>query len=213
MSMNTSTDLTSAEHILDVGEEQLARTYGKAFLSATESLDQAGLVEELGSLVTDVLDKFKEFDVHLTTDFLSHDERVELIDKVLGSRASAPVVNLLKTLSQNHRNGATRAVVKMIRKLHGEMHGRHEVRVYVPQPLSSELQSNLQQALRNKLGIDSDFFFHTKPDLIGGIVVQVGDTVFDGSVRTTLEKTRQQMVMKAIDAIESRPDKFVNENQ
>lgn len=213
MSMNTSTDQTSAEHILDVGEEQLARTYGKAFLSATESLDQAGLVEELGSLVTDVLDKFKDFDVHLTTDFLSHDERVELIDKVLGSRASAPVVNLLKTLSQNHRNGATRAVVKMIRKLHGEMHGRHEVRVFVPQPLSSELQSNLQQALRNKLGIDSDFFFHTKPDLIGGIVVQVGDTVFDGSVRTTLEKTRQQMVMKAIDAIESRPDKFVNENQ
>jgi len=213
MSMNNSTDLTSADHVLDVGQEQLARTYGKAFLSATESLDQASLVQELESLVSDVLNKFKDFDFHLTSDFLSHDERVDLIDKVLGTRASGPVVNLLKTLSQNHRNGATRAVIKMIRKLHGESKGRHEVRVYVPQPLSSELQNNLQQALQSKLGIESDFFFHTKPELIGGIVVQVGDTVFDGSVRTTLEKTRQQMVMKAIDAIESRPDKFVNENQ
>lgn len=211
MSNNNSTDAASADHVLDVSREQLARTYAKAFLSATESMEQDSLVQELESLVSDVLDKFKDFDLHLTSDFLSHDERIDLIDNVLGKQASAPVVNLLKTLSQRHRNGAIRAVVKMIRKLHGESRGRYEVRVYVPQPLTSELQDNLRQALQGKLGMESDFFFHIKPELIGGMVVQVGDTVFDGSVRTTLERTRQQMVIKAIDAIESRPEKFVNE--
>ncbi len=206
-----STDLTSAEAIVDVSQEQMARTYAKAFLSATESLDQAGLVEELDSLVSDVLNKFSDFNSHLTSSFLSHEERVDLIDAVLGNRASGSVVNLLKVLSQNHRQGMLRLVVQTIHKMHGEMHGRHEVRVYVPQQLSGELRQGLQQALQSRLGVEADFHFHIKPELIGGMVVQVGDTVFDGSVRTTLERARQQMVMSAIDAIESRPDKFIIE--
>jgi F-type H+-transporting ATPase subunit delta len=211
MQSPNSTNLTSAEAIIDVGKEQLARTYAKAFLAATESLDQAGLVEELDSLVADVLDKFPDFNFHLTSDFLSHDERVELIDVVLGGRASAPVVNLLKVLSQNHRLGMLMLLVRTIHKLYGEMNGRHEVRVYVPEVLSADLQQGLRQALQTRLGVEADFHFHIKPELIGGMVVQVGDTVFDGSVRTTLERARQQMVMRAIDAIESRPDKFIIE--
>jgi F-type H+-transporting ATPase subunit delta len=57
--------------------------------------------------------------------------------------------------------------------------------------------------------VNAEFHFHVKPELIGGMVVQVGDTVFDGSVRTTLERARRQMVESAVAAIESRPDKFM----
>lgn len=209
MHPNTSTNMTSAETVLDVDQEQLARTYAKAFLAATESMDQDDLVEELQSLVVDVLDKFPDFDFNLTSNFLSHEEREELIDKVLGSRASATVVNLLKTLSRNGRPGMVRPIVRTVRKLYGERQGRHEVRVYAPQELSGDLLAGLQQALQTRLGVTADFHFHVKPELIGGMVVQVGDTVFDGSVRSTLERARQKMVMQAIEAIETRPETFI----
>ncbi|MCO6048149.1 ATP synthase F1 subunit delta [Aeoliella sp. ICT_H6.2] len=208
MQPHTSTELTSAETVFDVDQEQLARTYAKAFLAATESMDQEGLLEELHSLVVDVLEKFPDFNFNLTSNFLSHEEREDLIDAVLGSRASAPVVNLLKILSRNGRPSMLRPVIRTIRKLHGEKLGRHEVRVYVPHELSSDLQEGLQQALQSRLGVTADFHFHLKPELIGGMVVQVGDTVFDGSVRMTLERARQKMVMQAIEAIETRPDSF-----
>ena len=203
-----STYIDSAEAIVDVGEEQLARTYAKAFLSATESMDHAALVEELDSLVVDVLNKFPQFNFHLTSDFLSHDERVKLIDGVLGGRASAPVVNLLKVLSQNHRNGSTMSVLRAIHKLYGESIGRHEVRVYVPQPLSSQQQADLRNALQSRFNVEAEFHFHIDPSLIGGLIVQVGDTVFDGSVRTTLERARQRMLNKAVEAIETNPTRF-----
>lgn len=211
MQSSDSTDLTSAEQIVDVSVEQLARIYAKAFLGATESMDQAGLVEELESLITDVLDKFPEFSQQLTSDMLSHEEREDLIQNVLGGRASEPVINLLKTLSANHRQGMMRTVVRIIAKVYGEMQGRHEVRVYAPTPLDHDLQQNLKQALQSRMGVDADFHFHIRPELLGGMVVQVGDTVFDGSVRSTLERARQQMVLKAIEAIETRPEKFVTE--
>lgn len=207
-----SPEITSAEEVVDVSEEQLARIYAKAFLAATESMDQAGLMEELESLQTDVLDKFPDFRFHMTSEVLSHEEREELIQNVLGGRASEPVINLLKTLSANHRQGMTRTVLRIIRKVYGEMHGRHEVRVYAPSPLSPELEQGLKQALQSRMGVEADFHFHHKPELIGGLVVQVGDTVFDGSVRSTLERARQQMVLKAIEAIETKPENFVTED-
>ncbi len=209
MNDSNSTELSNGESIVDVGEEQLARVYAKAFLAATESLDQQSLLEELDSLVTDVLEKFADFRYYLTTDFLSHDERVTLIDGVFGGRASEPVMNLLKVLSQNRRMGMLAVVARAARKMYGELQGRHEVRVFVPQPLSADLQQGLRDALHARLGVESDFRLQVKPELIGGMVVQVGDTVFDGSVRSTLERTRQQMVVKAVDAIESQPEKFV----
>ncbi|QDU56374.1 ATP synthase F1 subunit delta [Aeoliella mucimassa] len=208
MSSPYSTNIESAEAIVDVGQEQLARTYAKAFLSATESMDQAALVEELDSLVTDVLKKFPEFNYHLTSDFLSHDERVKLIDGVLGGRASAPVVNLLKTLSQNHRNGSLHTVLHAIHKLYGETIGRHEVRVYVPQALDAKQQADLSEVLKNRFGMEAEFHVHIDPSLIGGLIVQIGDTVFDGSVRTTLERARHHMLEHAIEAIETNPQRF-----
>jgi F-type H+-transporting ATPase subunit delta len=211
MPIDTSINQSSAETVFDVDQEQLARIYAKAFLTATSSQDQAALVEELDSLVGDVLDKFREFDFRLTSSVLSHEEREVLIDNVLGSRASVPVVNLLKTLSQNGRQILVRPVVAAIHKLVGEMRGEYEVRVYVPSELSTELTDGLRQALQSRLGVNAEFHFHVKPELIGGMVVQVGDTVFDGSVRTTLERARRQMVESAVAAIESRPDKFMSD--
>lgn len=213
MPIDSSTNLSSAETVFDVDQEQLARIYAKAFLTATNSQNQAALVEELDSLVVDVLDKFPEFDFHLTSSVLSHEEREVLIDNVLGSRASTSVVNLLKTLSLNERQILVRPVVKTIHKLLGEMQGKHEVRVYAPTELSNDLTDGLRQALQKRLGIAAEFHFHVKPELIGGMVVQVGDTVFDGSVRTTLERARRQMVESAVAAIESRPDKFLLERE
>lgn len=209
--MSNASDPSGTSSTIDVGQEQLARMYAKAFLGATESLDQQALVAELESLVADVLDKFPEFDRCLTSDGLSHDERSQLIDGVLGGRASEPVINLLKVLSERHRYAALRAVVRAIRKMYDEQNGRREVQVYVPQSLSDDLQASLRQALQSRLGIEPKFTFHINPDLIGGMIVQVGDTVFDASVRTEFEKARQRMIVEAIDAIETRPERFLVE--
>ena len=46
------------------------------------------------------------------------------------------------------------------------------------------------------------------PDLIGGIVLRVGDTVYDGSVATQLEQLREQMIDRSVHEIQSRRDRF-----
>ena len=208
---------SNAEHdsdaVHDVGEEQLARIYAKAFLGAAEATGNVdGLVGEIDSLLEDVLDPFPEFEVTLGAPSLTHDERIEIIDAVFKSRASEPVLNFLKVLSQNDRTSSLRAVARMIHKLHGESLGRHKVLIHTAQPLDASLLGELKNTLQAKLGIEPELSVQVNPDLIGGLMIQLGDKVYDGSVRTALAKTRQQMVEKAIHAIEKNPEKFLSDN-
>lgn len=200
------------ETVLDVRQEQLARIYARAFVSAAVAAGKGGeLVEELDSLATDVLDRNPEFDKALTGDVLSEDEATQLIDRVFKGRASEEVVNLLKIMAHHRRLGALRMVVRMVHKLWGESQGRREVVVRTATELTEPLRAELTSALKAKLGIDAELIVKVDPELIAGMVVQVGDTIYDGSVRTSLERTRREMVERAIDAIEKQPEKFLLE--
>jgi F-type H+-transporting ATPase subunit delta len=207
-----SKSIKAKETVLDVRQEQLARIYGRAFVAAADATGKgAELVEELDSLVADVLNRNPEFEKALTGDALSEDETTELIDRVFKGRASNEVINLLKVMAHHRRLGALRMVVHTVHQLWGESKGRRAVVVRSATELPASLKTELAAALKAKLGIEAEMTVMVDPELIAGMVVQVGDTIFDGSVRTSLERTRRQMVERAIDAIESRPEKFLLE--
>ena len=46
------------------------------------------------------------------------------------------------------------------------------------------------------------------PSLIGGVVLRVGDTVYDGSVARQLEQVREQMIDRSVHEIQSRRNRF-----
>lgn len=59
--------------------------------------------------------------------------------------------------------------------------------------LSQELGSQLRADLQKKYGEDLSFEFRVNPELIGGLRVQVGSHVWDGSVRAKLENLRNNL--------------------
>ena len=77
-----------------------------------------------------------------------------------------------------------------------------------PAPLDEAVASRLADSLQKSLGKKP--FFETKIDasLIGGVMLRVGDTVYDASVATQLEKIRTQMIDRTVHEIQSRRDRF-----
>jgi F-type H+-transporting ATPase subunit delta len=64
-------------------------------------------------------------------------------------------------------------------------------------PLAPEKVSALERSLSDATGKQVQFDLQVDPSLIGGVVAQIGSTVFDGSIRTQLQKIRQQLVETA----------------
>ena len=66
----------------------------------------------------------------------------------------------------------------------------------------------LAKSLRPLVGGEPTLEVAVDPELIGGIVVRVGDTVYDGSVARQLERLKSQMITRSVHEIQSRRDRF-----
>lgn len=199
------------ETVMDVTGEQLARVYAEAFLGAAEAVNYAaGAVDELEAFVAEMIRPYPKFALALESAFLSHEDRSGMLDRVAGGRLSPVVLNTLKVISQNDRMNLVGSVAKQARELFNRSSGRVPVEVTAAEPLSDALQQELADALRAKLSIEPVIETKADPELIAGLRIRVGDTVYDGSLQTALAKTRQVMVDQALQRIENAPDKFMH---
>jgi F-type H+-transporting ATPase subunit delta len=68
---------------------------------------------------------------------------------------------------------------------------RRAARVESATPLPADLQADVTRRIRQIYGSGADIAFSQNPALLGGLRVQVGSDLYDGSVRTRLEKLEQ----------------------
>jgi F-type H+-transporting ATPase subunit delta len=120
---------------------------------------------------------------------------VEAVTKHLGMEA--PAAKLLALLAERGRleiYDELRAVYRERLLAHrGIVHGT----VTSAAPLAPEKASALERSLSEATGKHVQFDLHVDPALIGGVVAQIGSTVYDGSIRTQLRRIRQQLVETA----------------
>jgi F-type H+-transporting ATPase subunit delta len=198
------------ETVMDVTAEQIARVYAKAFLEvAAKSPTFDQLVDEVDSLVADVLDRTPRLEELLNSALVSGEEKEQMLGRVFGKRASIEVVNFLKVMSRHGRLELLRPIARILRNLHSERRGLTPVEVRVAAPLDNTLRTEIYERLKRALGTEPVLQESIDPSLIAGVWVRVGDRVFDGSIRTQLEHVRRNMIELAIDKIETAPESFM----
>ncbi len=197
--------------VVDVTVERLARVYAQAFMGvAGKSSDPDSLVAELQSLATDVLDSNPKLVQVLESSLVSSEQKEALLERIFGKQASVPVLNFLKVLARHGRLELIRTIARQTTKLHAEASGLADVEVRVAAELDDELRKNLEDRIKNRFGKTPVFKVKIDPSIIAGIVVRVGDQVFDGSLHTQLENARRAMIDRATDHIETQSDKFLS---
>lgn len=199
------------DNVFDVDAERLGKVYAQAGLDAAGDLaSQGSLAEELSSIVTDILEKHTEMEEVFRSELIPQDEKLELLDRVFGGRASDSLLNLLKVMTKHGRLGMIREVARSAYEMWEERSGRIRVELEIPQPIDDGLHSEILASLSKVLGADPQVETRINPDLLAGFVVRVGDKVYDASARTRLENSRQGMVEHAIEAIQQHPEQFID---
>lgn len=199
------------ETVMDVMEEQIARVYAQAFLGVANGVGKAAdLVAELDSFVIDVVSKFPKFEQALDSEFVELEEKQTLLDRVLGGRASVEVLNFLKVLAVRGRLGLVRPIARIAKKKYAEQIGQRDVEVRVAREMDDAMQHEILEQLCARLNTEPVMRVVVDPTLIAGIVIRMGDKVFDGSVRSRFDSIRKSMIDHATEAIETGRDRFVS---
>lgn len=198
---------TSDESVIDVTEEQIARTYALGFLGAAGS-ETESLVSDLVAIRDEVLVAHSKFGEMLGSAFLDHDQRVSILDRVLGGRVPSTVLSFLKVLSQHERIGILNTVIKQVETIFNQENNRVDVLVRLAHETEPHVLAEIEQTVRTKMGVEPILRVEIDPELVGGFEMRVGDTVYDGSVRTAFKKAHQTIVNQTIEAIETQPERF-----
>src|SRR5690606_13571079 len=108
-------------------------------------------VAELQSVAA-ALAQFPRFESVLASALVSHDEKIQILDRTFGSKISPLVRDFLKVLSQHGRLAVTRAVADQLEQLYNELRGRVPVQVLTATPLEAGQSQVLEASLRRILG-------------------------------------------------------------
>jgi F-type H+-transporting ATPase subunit delta len=186
------------ETVFDDESLHVGQVYAKAILAAAESEGKVDMVvEQLKSLVVDVMAKQASLAAVFADPKRSVDDKINLIDRAFGNIADPSLLRSLKVIARRRRLPMLPSILQAVLKMRDQVQGRLQVIVTSAAPLDGNAQSDLQNRLQQLLQAQISLTTKVDPAILGGLVIRVGDTVFDGSVDNQLEQMRKTTKLKA----------------
>ena len=200
---------TRPDHVLeDPGAQAVASLYARSYLSAAKGNGVSDADEELASFVDDLLAKNPDFRSILVSDAVSRDDKIGLVERSLAPHCSEFFANFLKVLVRHGRIGLVEQIREVVTEVQEEMAGQRRVQIRSAKPLSDSSRSQITEQLKSKLGFDPILRESIDESLIGGLVIQVGDTVYDSSLRTRIQTLAGRLTERTLNEIQSGRDRF-----
>jgi len=191
------------------GKARIAAVYAKALLGAAEKAGNTNeIIEELTSLVEDVFPEIPKLREVLSSLRVTHEEKVQLLDKAFGGKMNSHLLNFVKVVSSHGRLDCLAEISQATRRLYNKQRGVNEIRVTTAEPLSDEMQEELRSQLATRFGGEVELQTEVDAGLIGGMVIRVGDTVYDGSIINRLNRVRATAMQKTTQEIRQSLDRF-----
>ena len=199
----------AAEFHADVDAEKIAEVYAKAYLGAVTSQDGSidDAVAEFASLV-DVLKSQPKFATILASAMVATDEKIALLEKAIASSASPLFWGFLKIIAKRNRLDLLLPIFSQTQNLLDERRKRIPVTITTATAVDSQLFAALSEKLRGVLGGEPIIRSVIDPEVIGGLVVRVGDTIYDASVSTQLQNVCRQIIERSAQEIQNRRESF-----
>jgi F-type H+-transporting ATPase subunit delta len=177
-----------------VTRSRLVQVYAEALLGAAAD---AGKVDDVGRELAEFVQSVladPAVETYLVSPAVGRRAKTQAIEDALSGRVSDLVRNLFGVLNKNGRLGMIRPIAAAYRDLLEERAGNVRVRVGSAVALTDDQRKRLTDTLRARLKQTPVLSVTVDPNLLGGLVVRVGDQVFDTSVRTRLETLRNQLL-------------------
>ena len=176
--------------------QEIADVYSRALFEAAVEHDVLDRVhDELGEF-TDALSESREMQVYFFSPYFSSEEKKEGIGKVV-SGADERLVNFLELLAERHRLPVIFRMRRQLDELWAEENKLLPVTVTAAVELDKKLVKEIGERIERQTGRKVELTSKVDPDVLGGIVLRVGNMVLDASIRNRLERLRKQVARAA----------------
>jgi F-type H+-transporting ATPase subunit delta len=169
----------------------ISKRYARAFFEiASEEKQFERYYSEINQF-TSIIAQNKALGEFLANPIFEQESKKGVVENIIGKlKLSGMTVNFLKLLVDKRRIDVLPDIVFFYRQLMDESLKKVRVNLKTAFPLSSEMQAYITSRLEKVTGRKVEVSVEKDPGLLGGIVIGVGDTLYDGSIKNQLNNMR-----------------------
>ena len=172
--------------------EEIAAVYARSLFEVAQEQGKLDTIrEELGQFA-DALDGNRELQVFFFSPYFSTIEKKDGLERAV-SDADPILVNFLKLLIENHRMPVIFRVRRVVDELWRKENKLLPVTVTSAVELDQATVSQIGDRIAEQTGRKVELSAIVEPDILGGLVVRVGNSILDASIRNRLEQLRKQV--------------------
>jgi F-type H+-transporting ATPase subunit delta len=176
--------------------EDIAQVYARSLFEVAKEHDVLDRVHDELREFAEALESDRTLQVFLFSPYFSSEEKRDGVRKIV-SDADERMVNFLSLLAERHRMPALFRIRREFDALWADEHKLLPVTVTSAVELDEGFAEEIGKRIQDQTGRRVELSSNVDPDVLGGLMVRVGNMVLDGTVRNRLERLRKQVAKPA----------------
>ena len=176
-----------------MAEKDRVEAYSQAFFEVARAEKQGGAIEDDLFRFARALDASDDLRMALGDRTVPAERRIAIVEELMGGTALPVSVGLVSMVVGAERAGELPAIVERFLELSAEQRQHEVAEVRAAVALDVQVRDRLAQALSHATGKQVEVKVVIDPNVLGGVVARIGDTVIDGSVRHRLDQLKERL--------------------
>jgi len=176
--------------------EEIAQVYARSLFEVAKEHDELDEIHEQLGEFADAFDRNRDLQVFFFSPYFSSEEKKDGVGKIVDD-GNEHFVNFLELVAERHRMPAIFRIRREFDQLWRRENKLLEVRITSAVELDQELVKTIGSRIEDQTGQRIDLDANVDPDVIGGLVLRVGNMVLDASIRGRLERLRKEVARAA----------------
>jgi ATP synthase F1 delta subunit len=172
--------------------EEIARVYADALFRAAKEADKLDAIREQLGQFADALESDRELQLFLFSPYFSSAEKSEGLRRAIDG-AEPEFTNFLELVNEKHRMPVIFRIRRVFEEMWAKENRRLEVTVTSAVKLDPAVAERIGNEIESQTGQAVELSSRVDEDVLGGLVLRVGNMVLDASLRNRLEKLRKNV--------------------
>ncbi len=176
--------------------EEIGRVYGDALFDVAKEEEKLDSIHDELAQFVDAMNENRDLQVFLFSPYFSSKEKREALNKVV-SDAEPELLNFLGLLAEKHRMPAIFHIRRRFDDRWAEENRQLDVTLTSAVELDDAVVDRVGKEIERQTDRTINLTREVDPEVLGGLVLRVGNRVLDASIRTKLEKLRKEVAKAA----------------
>ncbi len=172
----------------------IARVYASSLVEFGQQKNVLPEIEEGIRFLADLVTENNELRLFLVAPEIAKESKKDFIDKVFKGNISDHMINFLKVLLDNDRQSCLVDIREAMAALLDQVNNRQKVTIVTSVELDAAMKDKLAARLKDVLKKEILLNVEINPNILGGIIIRVGDTVIDGSLLKDLKNIKNNLL-------------------